>query len=564
MKSRSKKAIAIAAAFVFVALWALPHLVDIDRFRPQLELRLKSALGREVHLGHMEISLLAGGARVNQLSIADDPAFHRGSFLEAKSLGVGVSLLSLIFSHSLHVTSITLEEPHMVAIESADGKWNFSSLGSTENDDENAEVTESLAPSVTSVVLDHLKISNATIEMSSSEPGNQPMILKNIDVDLKNASFDSAMSFALSAHSDSGKLEIHGEAGPLNHADPDQTPFHVSIEAKRADLAQIAWLGSSPALSGILSVDGTITSDGNTIHSEGKISGEKLHLIRNVRSASQTVSLRYETDFDVAGKTGVIRDGEIAAGKSAASLAGSYEREGENLIVHIKIAGNHLALDNVESVLAATGIDLSVGSKIHGGTVSANVAFDGPINRLVTSGNAEIANAHLSAFDLGSKMSALPGMSALKNVSDFPIVNLNTHFRVSPQSTEISGFNGQFSGIGKITGGGEVTASHRLEFKMVAHMPSDGAVRFGLNHVGLRNLPNDIPFQVVGTTSSPMIIPDLSAMRKNATKTVAKSFASNTLKEVSASQRKTQASAPAQSGNKKKGGFFHKLFKGKV
>jgi len=43
----------------------------------------------------------------------------------AKSLKVGVELMPLIFSKQLHVTGITLEQPQITMLKTADGKWNF-------------------------------------------------------------------------------------------------------------------------------------------------------------------------------------------------------------------------------------------------------------------------------------------------------------------------------------------------------------------------------------------------------------------------------------------------------
>jgi AsmA protein len=572
MKSKGMKVTALVAAVVFLAILALPYVVDVDRFRPQLEASLQSSLGRDVHIGHMQLSLLAGGARVDQISVAEDPAFNNGNFLQAKSLGVGVSILSLIFSRSFHVTSLTLEDPQLSLIKSSEGKWNFSTIGSaTGGADENstAEQSGSLAqsnsPSMTSIVLDRLKISNATIEISSGLAGQPATALKNIDVDLKNVSFDSAMSFVLSAHTDAGKLEIKGEAGPMNHDNPGQTPFHATITARKADLAQIASLGSSSALGGMLTLDGTVTSDGSTIHSEGKASADKLRLVRGAQPASQTISLNYETDYVVSQKTGVLRNSEIHAGKSVARLSGTYEARGKGLVVHMKIAGNQLPLDSVAGVLPALGVVLPGGSKLRGGTVDANLSLDGPADRVVTSGSAQIANAHLAGFDLGSKLSALPGLSGLKGNSDLTIVTLGTHLHIAPEGTQIAGLNGQFAGIGSVTGDGDVTASNQLNFHMVAHVASDGAVRFGLNHVGLRNLPNDIPFQVVGTTSVPVIIPDLSGMAKStgkaAAKEVAKNAAKSAVQKIAGNTPKNAPATPDQAAsNNKKAGFFHNLF----
>jgi AsmA protein len=555
MKNKGMKLTAIVAAVAFGAVLVLPYVVDIDRFRPQLESSLRSVLNREVHIGHMQLSLLAGGATVDQIAVADDPAFSSGTFLQAKSLGVGVSFLSLIFSRSLHVTSLTIDEPQMMAIQSPEGAWNFSSLGSSSD---GTPFSGAATSTTSSVVLDRLKISNATIELASGESASQHITLKNIDVDLKNVSLDTAMSFVLSAHAGAGKLQIEGDAGPVNHADPNQTPFHATITADKADLAQIASLGSSSSLAGLLNLDAIVASDGSTIHSEGKVSADHLRLVGRVKSASQPVALQYATDYVVAEKMGVVRNSKILAGRSAASLSGTYDTRGKNVAVHLKLAGHQLPLDSVTGLLPALGISLPGGSELRGGTVSANLSFDGPVNRLVTSGSAKIDNAHLAGFDLGSKLSSLPGMSALKGSMDIPIIDLSTRLRVSPESTQISKFDGQFEGIGDITGDGEVKANDHLQFKMVAHVPSNGLVRFGLNHVGLSNMPNDIPFQVVGTTSIPLIIPDLSGMARNTTKAVAANVGKSAMKKLTASL--TNSEAEPEAAHTKKAGFFHRLF----
>src|SRR5579862_3923202 len=335
MTSKSMKLTAGFTALVLFVILALPHLVDVDRFRPQLESRLASYLGREVHLGHMELSLLAGGARVEQISIADDPAFNNSNFLEAKSLGVGVSLASLIFSRSLHVTSLTLDEPRVTAIQSADGKWNFSTLANQSSDDEaDALWSDAIASSKNSFVLDHLRISNATIQLGTSHSEAQRTTLKNVNLELKNVSFENAMSFVVSANAGSGRVQIQGQAGPIDRDDLEQTPFHANVKATKADLTEILSLGHS-AMAGILNLNGTISSDGHSLHSEGTASASKLRLINGVQPVNQTVSLRYQTDYSVAKEAGVIHNSEILVGKSAASFSGTYSTRGQNPIVHI-------------------------------------------------------------------------------------------------------------------------------------------------------------------------------------------------------------------------------------
>ena len=73
---------------------------------------------------------MSGSVSAEDLSIADDPAFSKDPFIRAKSLKVGVEVMPLIFSKTLHVTDITLDKPEIALLRDASGKWNFSSLGS--------------------------------------------------------------------------------------------------------------------------------------------------------------------------------------------------------------------------------------------------------------------------------------------------------------------------------------------------------------------------------------------------------------------------------------------------
>ena len=53
---------------------------------------------------------------------------------------------------------------------------------------------------------------------------------------------------------------------------------------------------------------------------------------------------------------------------------------------------------------------------------------------------------------------------------------------------------------------------------MVAHVTSGQPLRSGLNYVGLKNVPDDIPFQIVGTTSLPVFLPNFGGLAKNGAK----------------------------------------------
>ena len=81
-------------------------------------------------MGNLSLSLFTGSVAADDISIADDPAFSKSPFVQAKSLKVGVEMIPLIFSKTLNVTELTLNQPEISLVKSENGeKWNFSSLG---------------------------------------------------------------------------------------------------------------------------------------------------------------------------------------------------------------------------------------------------------------------------------------------------------------------------------------------------------------------------------------------------------------------------------------------------
>ena len=146
---KALKIVGIVVVVLLLIAIALPFLINVNSFRPKLESELTEALGREVKVGNLSLSILSGSVSAEDLSIADDPAFSKDPFIRAKSLKVGVEVMPLIFSKKLHVTDITLDKPEIALLRDAAGKWNFSSLGNKSAADSEA-AQRSLRPRPTS------------------------------------------------------------------------------------------------------------------------------------------------------------------------------------------------------------------------------------------------------------------------------------------------------------------------------------------------------------------------------------------------------------------------------
>ena len=74
---RALKIVGIVVVVILLAVIALPFLINVNSFRPKLESELSTALGRQVKVGNLSLSILSGSVSAEDLSISDDPAFSK-------------------------------------------------------------------------------------------------------------------------------------------------------------------------------------------------------------------------------------------------------------------------------------------------------------------------------------------------------------------------------------------------------------------------------------------------------------------------------------------------------
>ena len=130
MQKHWLKVVAGIAVLIFLVIVLVPFFVNAETFRPTIETQLSTALGRPITLGRLSFSLFKGSLVAKDIAIADDPAFSITPFLQAKSLQIGVEVLPLVFHRQVRITHLTLDTPSINLLHAANGRWNFSSLGS--------------------------------------------------------------------------------------------------------------------------------------------------------------------------------------------------------------------------------------------------------------------------------------------------------------------------------------------------------------------------------------------------------------------------------------------------
>lgn len=110
-------------------IFALPFLVDLNKYQDQYKPLIEEALNRKVQLQDIQLTIWPRiGARVAGFAVLDDPAFGSGPFASLSSLDVGVKLMPLL-SGKVEVEEVTLRDPVITVIKNKHGVLNASTIG---------------------------------------------------------------------------------------------------------------------------------------------------------------------------------------------------------------------------------------------------------------------------------------------------------------------------------------------------------------------------------------------------------------------------------------------------
>jgi AsmA protein len=516
-QKRSVRIAAIVVGCIVLVLIALPFFVDVNSFRPKIESEITSAMGRPVTLGKLSLSIFSGAIRVDDVSIADDARFSKEPFVTAKSLEVGVEVMPLIFSKELKITGLLLEQPQVALIKSADGTWNFSSLGA--GGGKAAPAAEKPSDSSGSLSISKLEVKDGRVTLAKANATDKPQMFDKVNLTVKEFSFTSRFPFELTAElPGGGTTDVSGEAGPINTADASATPFEAKMKVKELNLASSGFVEASSGIGGLVEFEGTVNSDGKQAKTNGEVTVEKFKFSPKGSPAPKDVTMKYAASADLAQQTGTITQGDIGIGKAAAHLTGGYRTQGSDMLLNLRLNAPDMPVDELEPMLPALGVTLPKGSALKGGTLSADLAISGSPATMVITGPVRLSNTKLAGFDMGSKLGALSSFTGKTAGSpDTSIQNASLNARVAPEGTRADGINVTIPSLGTVTGAGSISPAGALDFKMQADL--HGGMAGGLTErAGLGGSNQPIPFSIEGTTSDPKFVPNVGGIAASAAK----------------------------------------------
>jgi AsmA protein len=521
MKNKPLIIVAAVVVLLLIVVLALPMLIDANQYKPKIESILNSSLGRQVQIGNISLAIFSGGVAIDNLTISDDPAFSKSPFLTAKQLTVGVHLLPLIFAKKVEVSSFTIVEPEVSLLRNSAGVWNYASIAGGESKP-NSKGGD--PPSNTDLSVGKLEISNGKISVGTVGSRAKPLVYQEVNLEVEDLSYTTQFPFKFSAKDPgNGAVKLEGKAGPIDKTDASQTPLNAKIDVAHLDLgASSGFLNPSSGIAGLIDFNGNVASDGHQLTSKGAIKAEKLKLTANGAPAHVTVNIDYDTNYDLKRSTGDLKLGDVHIGKALARLTGAYNTSGEEATLQMKMVGQAMPVPDLEGMLPAVGVTLPSGASLQSGTLDANLAISGPVNRLVIAGPVHLSNGKLAGFSLGSKLGALSSFTGLgggSKGSDTEIQTLSMELRMDAEGTHAQNLNIVVPSIGSVTGDANISASGQLNCKMTAKLVATQAVSKVLPiGGGGGGQGGGIPFKIEGTTSNPIFIPDVAGLAGNVAK----------------------------------------------
>jgi AsmA protein len=520
MKKRLPVIIAAVAGVLVAGVLGLWLFLDANQFRPQLEGAIGGALGRKVSIGNIKLSLLSGGMAIEELSIADDPAFSTAPFVTAKAVTVGVDIVPLIFSRSLRVESFRLEDPQVVLLNSSSGQWNFSGLGGA-----SSTTSSSGSAAAMGVVIRTLEIANGRILVGTPGIRGKERVYENVNLKVTDLALTSEFPFRMTAKTPGGgSVTLDGKAGPLNMTDAADTPFQATAEVSHLDIASTGFIDPASGLAGLIDFKGSLASTGGRLTSKGALNATGVRLVPGGTPEQVPIEIDYESDYSRKAQTGVVKQGDLHIGKAVAHLTGDYNAGGEAVAIRLKLVGERMPAQDLQATLPAIGMALPTGASLKQGTLDVNLTMSGPVDHLVIAGPISLTNATVAGFNLGDKLSALPSFPGasqrLAGAGDniTTIQTLAATLRIAPDGIRADNLNLVAPAFGTLTGDGTIAPKGNLDFKMLAKLTGSGAASEVSRIASLGQPANGIPFHIQGTTANPIFVPDVGRAVSNLAK----------------------------------------------
>jgi AsmA protein len=408
-------AIVVVIVLVVIAALVLPHFLDVNSYRGQIQAQLQQKLGRPVTLGEMKLSLLPPSVRVANVVIGEDPAVRTGKpFAVVQELYVSVKLLPLL-AKNIEISSLELQRPQIEMVKSASGKWNFSTLGSPTQQQAQApnqpqqpskpqQTPSTQAPAEQKKFeLTELKITDGQVAITDFEKRLPRAVYDHIDATLKDYAPGKPFSLDLAAHlPGTGKqlVRLEGKGGPLNDATPMNTPFDGELKLEEVSISGVQKFLNSEALAG---TDARVTGSAKVKNDNGKMSSSgslKLDdpIVHGV-NIGYPITADYDVVDDLTHDQVQINKGTLKLGPTPLSVSGTMNMASTPGQIDMKLQASNASIAEAARLASAFGVAFNPNMQV-AGKLNADISAKGSTSSPALNGSLSGRDLTMSGKDV--------------------------------------------------------------------------------------------------------------------------------------------------------------------
>lgn len=346
MKKSTKLLLGLAAAAVFIVavLAAAPRFVNIDRYLPRIQTSARDALGRDITIKGIKLSLLTGlGVKLTGLEIANQPGFSSEPFVSVDEIEVKLGIIPLL-RNTIEVRRISLVRPKILLERNQKGELSISDLekkfAKKEPEGEPQAKKQGMEIAGRKLEIGEISVKGGVLifdDYQKSSPAPTTIQLNDFNLAVSSITEDKPVRFEVSfcpeQECKARDVSFSGKLGPLGkNMNFKAAPLEAEAEVSGLKISSILpYLGETPieVLSG--AITGKAALKGNFESSEGKAQLEvsDFSFIDKKKtwmpSPKTKVSLNLQLKANLNEKSFLLNQAALATGKSHIELEGQIK-----------------------------------------------------------------------------------------------------------------------------------------------------------------------------------------------------------------------------------------------
>ncbi len=392
----------IIVGLLIVLILILPFIINVNKFRPQIQSEIEKKIHRPVTLGELSLKVIPLSVKVDGFTIKESPQFTSDRpFATAKDVYASASLFSLLRGAPA-IKDVTLNKPQIELIKNAQGVWNYSTIGSSngnatqQNQQSNGEGTK--------LSLNQLKIIDGQVGITNQFKHQPRAVYQHINLTLSDFAPNKPFNVDLGVQfpgQGTETLAFNGKVGPLQQGDSSATPVNGKISIQQVSIAGINTLapGTIPPQTDAVA---TGNADVNTTNEVLSIKGDlKLDnaVVRGYK-VDYPINANYDLSDNRKQDLLQINSSTIKLGPTPLSISGTVNSSTTPANVDLHLGTKNASLAQISQIAGAFS-ESAQGLK-GTGSLSLDVTAKGPADaaQLNYSGMGTLSNAKLSSPSL--------------------------------------------------------------------------------------------------------------------------------------------------------------------